>query len=175
MKQRPDLSPLDLFLLVFLSVRRESSSAYDLRTATGLQWGGMRASLAKLERLGLLGRGDPGRRRRRELTVTEKGGRELRRNWRQSLEASADAESVIRGALLATQFAPATAPAFLDEAAARRRAAARGSRSAPPDVSALYQHMRASLRLAEAGCFERLRDELTAGLRRQMASKEGTK
>lgn len=153
------LGILDLFLLDTIAKGRASTS-YDLRRAVGLSWGGVRPALLKLERLGLLKRSAPGFRRRREFRVTAAGEQAIETQLRAAMDVTAEAETVIRAALLAFEADRSLGLAYLHAVAQERRKNGSWPGERPRDGADLYAFMRAALRDAEAQCFERLMTEL---------------
>jgi DNA-binding MarR family transcriptional regulator len=139
---------MDFFLLASIS-RGGLRSLYDLKQQAGLEPGGIRLLLNRLERDGLLERSEQQKRRRRLMTVTEKGSQMLKEGWQRCLGDYPDAESVLRAATVAMLMGDRmTARAYLTDIADRHEWKAQTMRNEPDPMksSALewYSHMRAS-------------------------------
>lgn len=112
---------MELFILVLIGPMA-LTSLYALKDEAGLEPGGIRAALARLENDELITRGDPGRRRRRDLALTPAGISVLQNSWKGCLRDHGDAESVLRSALVAWLMGgPAAAADYLDHVAELRR------------------------------------------------------
>lgn len=91
---------MEFFLLAVIS-RGGLSSLYELQRHAGLEPGGIRPALARLEADGCISRGDHETRNKRKLAVTPKGVHFLEKNWLFSLQSYADIESVLRATAVA--------------------------------------------------------------------------
>jgi DNA-binding MarR family transcriptional regulator len=88
---------MEFFLLSLVS-HGGLRTTYDLQRLAGLEPGGIRPALRRLEEQELLIRSKEARRRRRLIEVTEKGRLLLDRNWARCLQPYPDAESILRAA-----------------------------------------------------------------------------
>jgi len=93
----PEHSVMEFFLLSLVS-HGGLRTTYDLQRHAGLEPGGIRPALRRLEEQELLVRSKEARRRRRLIEVTEKGRQLLDRNWARCLQPYPDAESILRAA-----------------------------------------------------------------------------
>lgn len=84
------------FFLLSLVAHGGLRTTYDLQRLAGLEPGGIRPALLRLEKQELLVRSKEARRRRRLIEVTEKGRQLLERDWAWCLQPHPDAESVLR-------------------------------------------------------------------------------
>jgi hypothetical protein len=91
---------MELFLLGVVT-RGKLRSMYELQRTAGLEPGGVRPALRRLEKQELLVRSKEARRRRRLIEVTEKGRQVLEQQWSKCIQPYPDAESVLRAAGLA--------------------------------------------------------------------------
>lgn len=140
-------------------------SLYELRQEAFLEPGGIRSAIKALEDEKLLSRTAPGKRRRRELTLTPAGNAFLDHSWQSSLREYGDAEAVLRAALVAWLMdGPATAAAYLKqmgqsrlERAQRMRDVQEHVKCSKRELLSSYAWMRASLeahrRSAESEAF----------------------
>jgi len=94
------LSLMEYFILALIGKAR-LTSLYAFQQKAGLQPGGIRTSLQRLEDAGLLDRAASGSRQRRDLSLTPAGASFLERTWKQCLADYPDAESVLRAATVA--------------------------------------------------------------------------
>ncbi len=116
-----DLGPMEFFILVLIGPMG-LTSLYAFKDEAGLEPGGIRAALTRLEDRHLITRADPGRRRRRNLEVTESGYAALQNFWKDCLRDYGDAESVLRSAFVAwVMGGPAPAADYLNRIAEFRR------------------------------------------------------
>ena len=88
---------MEFFILVLIGPMG-LTSLYALKDQAGLEPGGIRAALTDLLNDELITRADPGRRRRRNLALTESGYGALQNRWKDCLHDHGDAESVLRSA-----------------------------------------------------------------------------
>jgi DNA-binding MarR family transcriptional regulator len=91
---------MELFLLGVVA-RGNLRSLYELQRTVGLEPGGIRPALRRLEKEELLVRSREAKRRRRLIEATEKGRQALEQHWAGCIQLYADAESVLRAAGLA--------------------------------------------------------------------------
>lgn len=91
---------MEYFLLALIG-RAGLTSLYTLQQRAGLQPGGIRPALRRLEKGGFLAHAQPSARRRRNLSLTARGVSFLNDTWKQGLSDYADAESVLRAACVA--------------------------------------------------------------------------
>lgn len=93
-------SAMEFFVLALVS-RGGLRSLYELQHGAGLQPGGIRPVLDRLEEDGLLERSKQERRRRRAMSVTTRGERLLEAFWRDCMREYPDVESIFRAATVA--------------------------------------------------------------------------
>jgi len=159
-------SLMELFLLGALS-RGGVHSSYDLQRVLGLEPGGIRPALLRLERDGLVVRSNEARRRRRLIKVTEQGQQVLQQCWGNIFRSYPDPESVLRAAGLAVLMAvPQVASDYLSSLADQY-----DQKSAP-------EQMRSAVSRSEipAQCYGRMRalwqsrkNQAAAGIFREIA------
>ncbi len=94
------LSAMEYFILALIGKAR-LTSLHAFQQRAGLQPGGIRASLQRLQDRGLLERADSGSRRRRDLSLTSTGARLLEATWKHCLADYPDFESVLRATTVA--------------------------------------------------------------------------
>src|SRR5208337_3373442 len=99
-ERRDPYTLMELFLLGVVT-RGKLRSMYELQRTAGLEPGGVRPALRRLEKQELLVRSKEARRRRRLIEVTEKGRQVLEQQWSKCIQPYPDAESVLRAAGLA--------------------------------------------------------------------------
>ncbi len=92
-----ELGAMEYFILALVG-QAGLNSMYELQQRAGLQPGGIRPALLRLETLGLITRADAGARRRRNLSLTDKGQDLLNQTWRMCMRDYPDSESVLRAA-----------------------------------------------------------------------------
>lgn len=91
---------------------------YELQKQADVEPGAIRLVAKHLEEGGLLQRSEQGDRRRREISITERGAEVLESRWRDCLKPHADAESVFRSAVVALLVAgPGEAANYLETVA----------------------------------------------------------
>jgi DNA-binding MarR family transcriptional regulator len=95
---KPDV--MEFFVLASIA-RGGLHSLYELQQGVGLQPGAIHGVLKSLEADGFLERSEQQRRRKRLMTVTEKGEKHLRENWESCLVDYPDVESTLRTATIA--------------------------------------------------------------------------
>ncbi len=94
------LGPMEYFILALIG-RLELRSLYAIRQEVGLEPGGIRSALKHLVDGNLITRADEGKRRRRDMALTQVGTNVLASSWRDCLLMKVDAESVLRAAFVA--------------------------------------------------------------------------
>jgi DNA-binding MarR family transcriptional regulator len=108
------LGAMEFFILALVG-RVGLRSLYELRSQAGLEPGAIRSAMKTLETGELISRTDPGKRRRRDLTLTPEGSALLERFWQDCLREYSDAEAVLRAAFVAWVMAsPAAAALYLN-------------------------------------------------------------
>jgi DNA-binding PadR family transcriptional regulator len=113
------------FFLLALIERGGLKSFYALQSQAGLQPGGIRPSLDRLEAEGLLSRGAPSSRRKREYALTEFGRQFLAQRWVFSLQSYVELDSMLRAITVALLMGDRkTARHYLRDACADRDRAA---------------------------------------------------
>jgi DNA-binding MarR family transcriptional regulator len=95
-----ELGAMEYFILALIG-RANLTSLYDFQQKAGLQPGGIRSALKRLEDLGLIHRAESSTRRRRNLSLSLEGVRFLNTSWQRSLQGYPDSESVLRAAAVA--------------------------------------------------------------------------
>src|SRR3954466_15952392 len=95
---------MEFFILALIG-RVRLTSLYACRERAGLQPGGIRFSLKQLEKWGWITRSLPGRRKRRDLALTNDGSEFLERFWSKCLRDYTDGEAVLRSAFVALLMA----------------------------------------------------------------------
>jgi DNA-binding MarR family transcriptional regulator len=95
-----ELSAMEYFILALIG-RANLTSLYDFQQKAGLQPGGIRSALKRLEEFGLIHRAESSTRRRRNLSLSLEGVRFLNNSWQRSLQGYPDSESVLRAAAVA--------------------------------------------------------------------------
>ncbi len=158
---------MELFLLGVVR-HGKLRSMYELQRTAGLEPGGIRPALHRLEKQELLVRSGEARRRRRLLQVTEKGQQVLEQQWSKCIQPYPDAESVLRAAGLAVLMGqPQYACNLLNSTANEyeRKAGAAQANSVQPQSASplqLYGSMRA--------LWQARRHQSAAGVFRDIAS-----
>ena len=146
-----DLSAMEYFILALVG-KLELNSLYAFKEEAGLEPGGIRPAMSRLEKCGFLTRTEPKERRRRDLALTLTGFEVLNSSWTNSTRLHSDSESVIRSAFVAwLQGGPAAAADYLHYVGESRRESAKQKmndanyleRSKPSPLSS-YAWMRAS-------------------------------
>ena len=95
-----DLGAMEYFLLALID-RAGLSSLYSFQKHAGLQPGGTRPALQRLEQRNLIQRAESGRRQRRDFSLTPAGRDLLERTWKECLKDSNDTEAVLRSICVA--------------------------------------------------------------------------
>ncbi len=91
---------MEYFILALVGKAR-LTSLYAFQQRAGLQPGGIRTSLQRLEDRGLLDRARSGSRQRRDFSLTSAGVRFLEKTWKHCVANYPDAESILRAATVA--------------------------------------------------------------------------
>jgi DNA-binding MarR family transcriptional regulator len=153
--------------------KAELTSLYDFQQRVGLQPGGIRSTLLRLERLGLLKRAQKAARQRRALTLTTRGTELLESTWMECLRTYPESDSILRAACVGLLMgdAKSTADYLIGMAQSRNMAAEEKRMEAEQlgitrkDPLSTYARMRAlteaQRRSAEAVAFSRLGQSLT--------------
>lgn len=116
-----NLGPMGYFLLAVIEYAG-LTSLYMLKEEAGLQPGGIRPAVTELERAGLISRAAPGKRRRRDLKLTDEGREVLRDSWKRCLDDHVDAESIVRSAMVGWFMeGPGFAAIYLEFAGSSRK------------------------------------------------------
>lgn len=143
-----ELSAMEFFLLAVIG-KGGLTSLYELQKRAGLEPGGIRPALARLELDGYLTRAEHAARNKKRLRLTAKGIHFLEKNWSLSLQNFSDFESVLRATAVALLMGePKTARMHLKATSFQRTEAAKQieaeSGSTPTDGNALsfYRWMR---------------------------------
>jgi DNA-binding PadR family transcriptional regulator len=111
---------MEFFLLAVIG-RGGLSSLYELQKRAGLEPGGIRPALTRLEADGYLSRGEHEARNKRRLGLTTKGIHYLENNWWFSLQNFPDFESVLRATAVALLMGePKTARTYLETTSFQR-------------------------------------------------------
>lgn len=113
---------MEIFLLAVIS-RAGLNTLYALQSEVSLQPGSIKQVLNTLEHAGLINRSavPKGRRRRRLMSLTKSGEKLLTEQWRSSLDAKREIESILRGTTVALLMGdPQAAFEFLHRAAVAR-------------------------------------------------------
>lgn len=105
--------PMEFFILALIG-RLGLGSLYELKQEVGLQPGGIRSALKLLVDANLIVRADEGKRRRRDMALTQDGVSVLADSWRDCLLMEMDSESVLRAAFVAWMMeGPRSAAGYL--------------------------------------------------------------
>ncbi|HUN83889.1 MAG TPA: hypothetical protein VMU48_05885 [Terracidiphilus sp.] len=120
-KSNTQTGVMEFFILALIG-RMGLASLYAFRQDAGLEPGGIGPAIRRLESLKLITRGEPARRRRRELALTPTGREFLEGRWTGCIRHYGDGESVLRSAGVALIMeGPKRAADYLDEMGATRR------------------------------------------------------
>jgi DNA-binding PadR family transcriptional regulator len=112
--------PMPTFLMATIS-RGGLKTLYALQQAAGLQPGSLAHVIKALLEAGFLVRSDVAKRGRRAMALTEAGERFLVEEWRKSMDAGREIESVLRSATVALLMGDiGEASRFLSESITRR-------------------------------------------------------
>jgi DNA-binding MarR family transcriptional regulator len=116
-----DLGAMEFFILALVG-RIGLKSLYELRQQASLEPGAIISAMKMLENNGLVSRADPGKRRRRDLSLTAAGSALLERSWQACLREYPDADAVLRAAVVAwVMGSPAAAAFYLRDIGRSRR------------------------------------------------------
>lgn len=99
------------FFILALVGKIGLKSLYELRQQAFLEPGGISSAMKSLENEKLISRTAPGKRRRRDLTLTPAGTGLLNRAWQSCLREYADSDAVLRAAMVAWVMESAAAAA----------------------------------------------------------------
>lgn len=114
-------SVMEYFILALIGKAR-LTSLYAFQQRAGLQPGGIRTALQRLEDWKLITRAASSTRGRRNMSLTAEGSEFLNRSWTKCLNELTDAEGVLRTACIALLMgAPARAIEYLQTLAYDRR------------------------------------------------------
>jgi DNA-binding MarR family transcriptional regulator len=175
------LTVLEFFLLALIS-KGGVNTVYDLRENVGLTWGGIRPSLLRLERWGLVTRSESGKRRRREFQLTPSGEEALEAGWKELVFIATDAEvdlnTVVRAVWIARQFHPMEAASIAGNAAYKREQAATElvksqPASMPEEPVEIYHWMSGLCRIQQLQAEARALNELTKIFEAQIHEERG--
>jgi DNA-binding MarR family transcriptional regulator len=112
--------PMEIFLMAAIS-RGGLNTLYALQQAAGLQPGSLAHIIKALMEAGMLERSEGAKRGRRAMKLTEAGERFLVKEWRKSMDAHREIESVLRSATVALLMGDNDeASRFLSESITRR-------------------------------------------------------
>jgi len=115
------LGAMEFFILALVG-RVGLKSLYELRQQAGLEPGGIRSAMKTLETRELISRTDPGKRRRRDLTLTSAGSALLERSWPDCLREYPDSDAALRAAFVAwVMGSPVAAGLYLNDIGKSRR------------------------------------------------------
>jgi DNA-binding MarR family transcriptional regulator len=92
--------PMEMFLMAVIS-RGGLNTLYGFQQETGLQPGSITKVIENLQKDGLLDRSDRAKRGRRAMRLTEAGERLLVADWKHSMDAKREMESIFRSATVA--------------------------------------------------------------------------
>ena len=170
-----DLGAMEFFILALID-RAGLKSLYSFQKLAGLQPGGIRPALLRLEQLSLIQRAESSRRQRKDFSMTPEGKTLLNRAWRQCLRDSIDTEAALRSicvALLMDQ--PDEARYFAMSVRASRESDARekeheaeGLNKAQNDPLSLYMWMRALTEARQRGAEGKALAQLILHFERQV-------
>ena len=117
-------SVMEYFILALIG-KAGLTSLYDFQQRAGLQPGGIRSALGRLESWQLITRGESSARRRRAMSLTAEGMDFLNRTWQRCLGERTDTEGVLRAACVALLMStPKHAIGYLQNLASDRRSTA---------------------------------------------------
>jgi DNA-binding MarR family transcriptional regulator len=112
--------PMPIFLMAAIS-RGGLNTLYAFQQAACLEPGSINHVVKELEKAGLLVRSEGAKRGRRAMALTEAGESFLVQEWRRSMDARREIESVLRGATVALLMGDiGEASRFLSESITRR-------------------------------------------------------
>jgi DNA-binding MarR family transcriptional regulator len=166
-------SVMEFFILALIH-RVGLTSLYAFQQRAGLQPGGIRPALARLEQRKLIERSESSARQRRDFALTQDGAALLQGAWQRCLDDHAEPEAVLRAAFIAVLMGGVElAIVYLLSLATTRRAAADEKtaeaewvKKTQKDPLATYTWMRAVAesrrRGAEADAFTQLSQYLEA-------------
>ena len=106
------------FFILALIAKAGLTSLYAFQQRAGLQPGGIRIALQRLESLKLITRAESSTRNRRAMALTPEGMEFLNRSWERCLDQFTDSEGVLRAACVALLMgAPELAAQYLEKLA----------------------------------------------------------
>ncbi|MGB8032108.1 MAG: helix-turn-helix domain-containing protein [Terracidiphilus sp.] len=112
--------PMEIFLMAAIS-RGGLNTLYLFQQVSGLEPGSINHVIKELEKAGLLVRSEGAKRGRRAMALTEVGERFLVEEWKKSMDARREIESVLRSATVALLMGDIEeASRFLSESITRR-------------------------------------------------------
>lgn len=91
---------MEIFILALID-KADLTSLYAFQQQAGLQPGGIRSTLERLEQRSLIERAESSARQRRDYSLTLEGSRFLNASWQQSLGDQLDTEAALRAACVA--------------------------------------------------------------------------
>jgi len=183
-KQERGPAVMEVFLLAMIA-KAEKKTFYALQRDAGLSPGSILAPLKRLEETRLVERGQAGSRQKQEYSVTPAGRQALKVDWEKHLfKTSADAETLLRNAWVASFFNLAAARGFLQGASIERKRQMDTEDLKPTitgaDPARTYQWMKRRLNRArleaEAKILAEIAEELEAmlGERNERYPRKGT-
>jgi DNA-binding MarR family transcriptional regulator len=111
---------MDTFVMAAIS-RGGLTTLYAFQRTAGLEPGSINQIIRRLEKGGLLARSEGAKRGRRAMALTEAGERFLVQEWKKSMDARREIESVLRSATVALLMGDiGEASRFLSESITRR-------------------------------------------------------
>jgi DNA-binding MarR family transcriptional regulator len=116
-----NLGAMEFFILALVG-KAGLKSLYELRKQAGLEPGGIRSAMDALEERELISRSGPGKRRRRELALTDTGNLLLEENWQHCLREYPEGDAVLRAAFVAWVMAgPLATAVYMNDVGQSRR------------------------------------------------------
>lgn len=115
---------MEMFILALIG-KAGLTSLYAFQQQAGLQPGGIRPALERLEKQNLIERAESSSRQRRDFSLTDEGSRYLDAAWRRCLADHSETEAVLRAVCIALLMGAAVeAASYLQSLATTRRYAA---------------------------------------------------
>ena len=150
--RKVNYGPMEFFILALIG-RMEFRSLYALKQEVGLEPGAIRSALKHLIDGDLITRADEGKRRRRDMALTQDGVDVLANSWRDCLLMEVEAEAVLRATFVAWMMdGPCAAARYLHQVAEVRQKMAERMNSESEHLersqkgpASSYSWMRASL------------------------------
>jgi DNA-binding MarR family transcriptional regulator len=170
-----NLGAMEFFILALID-RASLKSLYSFQKHAGLQPGGIRPALQRLQQRNLIQRAESSRRQRRDFSLTLEGKAFLNRSWKECLNDSADTESALRSICVALLMGqPNVARVFTMSVLSNRIGIARekeleaeGLNRAQDDPLSLYMWMRALTEARRRGAESEAFELLVLHLERQV-------